>query len=485
MLSIVAVAMAGVAFVATRPGADRARGHDGRRRPRADATPDAAMPTAKPEARQAGGRKGKVYVEVYNNSGITGLAGRSAATATQAGWQVVGSDNWYGTIPASTVYYPPRLEAAARALALDLGIRRRPRRSTRCGSTGSRSSSPPTTPDRFRATRGVRARLEAWSSPRPRASSGTPTWSRRAPDVVVGLDFDGTLSPIVDDPEAAHIHPDAPQVLVDLAGAVRAVAVITGRPARQALALGGLDEVGDAIGDTGSELYLFGQYGNERWSSTNRRIVSPAPAARAGHVRARAARGCCGGADAADAFVEDKGLAVAVHTRRLADPDAAFDRLLPAARRARRAARPDRRARPPGDRGPLARHAQGPGRRAPGRGARGRRLPVRRRRPRRPRGVRGGRRLRRRGLPTLLVCSASEEESALADLADVVVNGPDGVLDLLRQLTRRRRLTAPTPDVAERPAWPGLAACGRGVHIVRRLRRVADSSSRGTEGTAL
>ena len=68
--------------------------------------------------------KGKVYVEVYNNSGVTGLAGRVAATATQAGWKVVGSDNWYGTIPASSVYYPPKLGRAARALALDLGIRR-------------------------------------------------------------------------------------------------------------------------------------------------------------------------------------------------------------------------------------------------------------------------------------------------------------------------------------------------------------------------
>jgi trehalose 6-phosphate phosphatase len=39
-------------------------------------------------------------------------------------------------------------------------------------------------------------------------------------------------------------------------------------------------------------------------------------------------------------------------------------------------------------------------------------------------------------LSTLLVCSASREQSALRDLADVVVAGPDGVLDLLRQLTR-------------------------------------------------
>jgi trehalose 6-phosphate phosphatase len=39
------------------------------------------------------------------------------------------------------------------------------------------------------------------------------------------------------------------------------------------------------------------------------------------------------------------------------------------------------------------------------------------------------------GLPTLLVCSASDEESALVRLSDVLVHGPDGVLDLLRRLT--------------------------------------------------
>ena len=43
------------------------------------------------------------------------------------------------------------------------------------------------------------------------------------------------------------------------------------------------------------------------------------------------------------------------------------------------------------------------------------------------------------GLPTLLVCSASDEESALVPLSDVVVHGPEGVLDLLRQLTADAR----------------------------------------------
>jgi len=37
-------------------------------------------------------------------------------------------------------------------------------------------------------------------------------------------------------------------------------------------------------------------------------------------------------------------------------------------------------------------------------------------------------------LATLLVCSADSEESALLPLSDVLVHGPEGVLDLLRQL---------------------------------------------------
>jgi trehalose 6-phosphate phosphatase len=38
-------------------------------------------------------------------------------------------------------------------------------------------------------------------------------------------------------------------------------------------------------------------------------------------------------------------------------------------------------------------------------------------------------------MPTLLVCSGSDEQSALRDLADLVVAGPDGVMAFLRELT--------------------------------------------------
>lgn len=276
----------------------------------------------------------------------------------------------------------------------------------------------------------------------------SPTARQRYEDIVaaakgtvVALDFDGTLSPIVGDPTEAHIHDEAPDVLVGLAEVVRAVAVITGRPARQALALGDLDEVGRRMGDAGRELYLFGQYGNERWSSTNRRVVSPRPPHGLSSFL-RELPAVLRRADAADAYVEEKGLAVAVHTRRLADPEVAFGRLLPMLRET--AARNDLMIEP----GRLVAEVRAPGMHkgiavhtlVEELGATG--------------FVFGGddlgdleafaavAELREAGLATLLVCSAcpgAEGPDELLDLADIVVPGPDGVLDLLRQLTADAR----------------------------------------------
>ena len=257
---------------------------------------------------------------------------------------------------------------------------------------------------------------------------------RVARRTVVGLDFDGTLAPIVDDPAKAHIHPDAPEVLVALAEEVAAIAVITGRPARQALDLGGLEEVGDALQAAGKELFVFGQYGNERWTSTRRRIMGARPPRGLATFERDLPR-TLRRAGAADAYVEDKGLAVAVHTRRLPDADEAFERLLP----------------------PLRELAQQhglvlePGRsvievRSAGshKGLVVQRLAA----------VMDARgflfagddlgdveafeaveELGKQGIVPLRVCSASGEESALVAMSDVVVPGPVGVLDLLRKLT--------------------------------------------------
>jgi hypothetical protein len=130
VLSISAVAFAALAFVATDA-------------PQEQPTPTAAVvtrpaqetpvPTLTPSPSVAPRHaklkpkpvdRGSVYVEIYNNSNIHGLAASTAAKAQGAGWNVVGADNWYGTITSSTVYYPDRLHRAAKALARDLGIKR-------------------------------------------------------------------------------------------------------------------------------------------------------------------------------------------------------------------------------------------------------------------------------------------------------------------------------------------------------------------------
>lgn len=127
MLSVLAVAMASITFVATRDEAPTERRVDTATIASAEQTPSAApttpasTPKPEPEPRVA---RGEVYVEVFNNSGIKGLAASTAARATQVGWAVVGEDNWYGVVPTTTVYFPPRLRAAGKQLALDLGIKR-------------------------------------------------------------------------------------------------------------------------------------------------------------------------------------------------------------------------------------------------------------------------------------------------------------------------------------------------------------------------
>ena len=132
MLSVIAVAMAGIAYVATRGGEPTEREVTAVSRhvtPSESPTPSPTRsptfsPSKDPKPQEPAVKRAEVYVEVYNNSGITGLAGSVAERTSGIGWQVVGSDNWYGTIPATTVYYPRKLEAAAKVLALDLGIRR-------------------------------------------------------------------------------------------------------------------------------------------------------------------------------------------------------------------------------------------------------------------------------------------------------------------------------------------------------------------------
>lgn len=254
-----------------------------------------------------------------------------------------------------------------------------------------------------------------------------------ASGAVVALDFDGTLAPIVDDPAQARIHPEAAAVLLELAPRVRAIAVITGRPARQVLDLGGLETVGDALAAAGRELYVFGQYGNERWSSSRRVITGPRPPRGLATFLSELPR-ILRGAGAGDAYVEEKGLAVAVHTRRLPDPEAAFEALL--APLTALAAEHDLVVEPGKQVIEIRSAGMDKGlvveRLIHSLGAKA--------------FLFAGDDLgdveafdtvsayAKEGMPTLLVASASSEESALVPLSDIVVHGPEGVLGLLRRL---------------------------------------------------
>lgn len=255
-----------------------------------------------------------------------------------------------------------------------------------------------------------------------------------AAEAVIGLDFDGVLSPIVPEPDQAVIHPDGPDVLVALADQVKAVAVVTGRPARQAVSLGALDGVGSRIAERGHDLLVLGQYGNERWSAKDRTVRSPRPPKglatfMTGLTDLLVAEGL------QDAHLEEKGLAVAIHTRRMTDPVGALKVLEPLLRER------------------AARHglALEPGRmvievRAPGmnKGEAVRRLQHELSAAavmfvgddlgdvEAFRAVMG---LREQGLHGLLVCSGSDEQPALVELADLVVDGPDGVMALLKEFT--------------------------------------------------
>lgn len=111
------------------------------------------------------------------------------------------------------------------------------------------------------------------------------------------LDLDGTLAEIVARPELARPVPGAREVVAALVPRYRVVAVVTGRPAAEAAGILGVEGV-----------RYVGLYGIEG--------APPPPPALADAVR-RAAAGVPG------AWVEEKGASLAVHYRQAPDPGSA------------------------------------------------------------------------------------------------------------------------------------------------------------------
>jgi trehalose 6-phosphate phosphatase len=261
--------------------------------------------------------------------------------------------------------------------------------------------------------------------PKPRTADGQAGLVALLADpasAMIAMDFDGTLSPIVHSPDAARAHPGVVPALRRLAAVTGTLAVITGRPAAVAVDLGGFAGI--------PGLVVLGHYGWERWQDGT--VTSPASPPGIAQARAELPRVLAQAGAPPGTRIEDKGNAMAVHTRQAANPRGAMLAL----------------------RGPLTELARQTGLAVePGR------LVI----ELRPRGTDKGvalgklvaernpgsvvfcgddlgdiaafnavHAMRAAGLPGLTVCSGSAEVAVeLAASADLVVDGPGGISALL------------------------------------------------------
>jgi trehalose 6-phosphate phosphatase len=159
------------------------------------------------------------------------------------------------------------------------------------------------------------------SLPEPVSPSGTAALKailRSPSQTLLASDFDGTLAPIVEDPERAYADPDAVAALGRLGERIGAIVVITGRPVRTAVDLGRFREV---VGL--DSMIVVGQYGVERWDAATDDYRVPPDPPQLSAVAAELPK-ILDSLRLGEARIEDKGRAIAVHTRSLPDPTAAL-----------------------------------------------------------------------------------------------------------------------------------------------------------------
>jgi trehalose 6-phosphate phosphatase len=250
----------------------------------------------------------------------------------------------------------------------------------------------------------------------PAGQAGLTTLISDPRHALLAFDFDGVLAPIVADPDQAQPLPGIFGALAGLGQRVGSVTIITGRPVSFVTSRTGFADLAAVRG-----FAIYGQYGLERWRDGTTKRSRPAGGDIAG-VRA---------------WIEDKGTAVAVHTRRTADPVAALAALDEPVRAL--AARHHLHVEP----GKLVLEIRPPGinkgdvlREIAGRNGTGSLLYA---------GDDLGDlsafavvdEFRAEGRPGVKVCSASAEAPQVAAAADLVVDGPAGISELLLDLTRQ------------------------------------------------
>lgn len=143
----------------------------------------------------------------------------------------------------------------------------------------------------------------------PALSSSDLAEQAAAPELLIAMDFDGTLAPLNDDPAAVRAEAGAIEALVDLAALPHtSVMVISGRDIAQLVDLTGLDPEGPVI--------LVGSHGGETPSGSLE--ITGAEQSRLDTLRQLAERLATG---VEGAWVETKPLSIGLHTRLVADRD--------------------------------------------------------------------------------------------------------------------------------------------------------------------
>ena len=166
---------------------------------------------------------------------------------------------------------------------------------------------------------------------------------------LLGLDFDGTLAPIVPDPDAARGHPGVPRVLTRLAAAGSGWPWSpAGRPPPRWST------------PASPTCPAWSCSGTTAWSAGRAAtLTAPEDLSAVDEARRRLPEVLAAAGAPEGTYVEDKGAAVAVHTRRTADPVGGLRRAPRAAGRAGRRGRAGGRAGPVRARAAAGRRRQG------------------------------------------------------------------------------------------------------------------------------
>jgi trehalose 6-phosphate phosphatase len=248
-------------------------------------------------------------------------------------------------------------------------------------------------------------------------------------NALAALDYDGTLSLITRRPEEAFPAPGALEALRLLADRVGSVVLITGRPIDQLLQLTGLRD-----DPAGAKLTVLAQYGLQRWDGHSGQITSPEALPGVEGARRELAELLAEAGTPEGVTMEDKGQALVLHTRQSAEPAANLDALTPRvsaiAARAGLEPHPARNAlelRPPGyEKGGALRSftAETGAKSVLFIGDDVGDLPA----------LAALHDLRADGIPSIGVVSDAPEVTGVREQADLLVDGPAGVVEFLHQL---------------------------------------------------